>query len=125
MFQEINHATIGKLDNGDAAEIIDAAIKEAVKDFDDRSGEDGKPRKVVIELTFERRDNGEAEVSVEAHAKIPKRRTASTVCRLRFDKENGSKLQFNDLATDDPNQTTIDMHLNKNRRQKTEESEGE
>lgn len=126
MQQPVTCDTLGALDNGSARAIINRAILEAVTDLDDRAADDDKPRKVVIELTFERRKNSDVEVSVEAIAKVPKRRTASTVATLRL-ADNGSQLQFNDLATDDPSQRTIDERIkDKSRREKrTAESDGE
>lgn len=122
--QPLTCATLGDLDNGSARAIINRAILEAVTDLDDRAADDDKPRKVVIELTFERRKNSDVEVSVEAIAKVPKRRTASTVATLRL-ADNGSQLQFNDLATDDPSQRTIDERIKEKRRKTAAESEGE
>ena len=42
--------TIGDQDNGIARHLIDSEITKAVNDLDDRGEEDGKPRKVSIEL---------------------------------------------------------------------------
>lgn len=124
MQQPVTCDTLGALDNGSARAIINRAILEAVTDLDDRAADDDKPRKVVIELTFERRKNSDVEVSVEAIAKVPKRRTASTVATLRL-ADNGSQLQFNDMATDDPSQRTIDERIKENRRSRVAESDGE
>lgn len=71
MQQPVTCDTLGALDNGSARAIINRAILEAVTDLDDRAADDDKPRKVVIELTFERRKNSDVEVSVEAIAKVP------------------------------------------------------
>lgn len=98
--------TLGDLDGGAARAIIDAAFREAVRDLEDR-GDDGKPRKVVVTVTFETLDNGHVETRVEAQAKIPQRRTASTIASIRRD-QGAARLLFQTDAPDDPAQRTID-----------------
>lgn len=107
MNMPVTCATLANLDSGASGVIIDAAIREAVRDLDDRGGEDGKPRKVVIELTLKPLDNGQCAVHVFAQAKIPPRNTAGTIGAIRS-KADRPELFFNDLATRDPSQRTID-----------------
>ncbi len=100
--------TIGDLDGGAGRAIIEAAIGEAIRDLDDR-GEDGKPRKVEIVLTFTRRPNGQVECDLEAAPKGPRRRTASTVCNVRMDLvKQQAQLLFQTQAPSDPDQRTLD-----------------
>lgn len=106
MQRHLDSASLGSLDEGAAKLIMDQAILEAVRDLDDR-GEDGKPRVVNIVVTMKRMDNGLVEAHVEAEAKIPKRRTASTIASLRHD-AGQSKLLFQEYARGDPHQRTID-----------------
>ena len=99
---------IRHLDGGASGAIIDAAIADAVRDIDDR-GEDGKPRTVEIRLNFIKRPNGQVEVEVEAAAKVPRRRTASTCCNLKSNPTGTSPiLLFQQYSPADPDQRTID-----------------
>ncbi len=118
----VTYETLGSLDSGAAKAIINAAIKEAVSDLDDRGGDDGKARTVLIQIVLTPRSNGQAEVEVQATAKLPPRRTASTVAALRFAKDGGgSQLLFQDLAPDDPDQKTIDEVIDKQKHKKKED----
>lgn len=102
--------TLHELDNGAAGAIIDAAIREAVMDLEDRAAEDGKPRQVEVKVTFSRADNGQIITHVEANAKVPRRRTASTIGKIGVGKPGESAMLFQTMAPDDPNQSTIDQH---------------
>jgi hypothetical protein len=97
--------TIGELAGGAAELIINHAIEQAVADVDDR-GEDGKARKVAIELSLVKRSDGLVEAEVAAQAKLPPRRTASTVSKpVRGQDE--TKLLFQGFAPDNPDQQTF------------------
>lgn len=99
---------LGELDDGRAALIIDAAIREALADLDDR-GDDEKPRKVKIELTLQipDRSSGLVEATVDASAVIPKRRTATTYGRVAVE-NRFARLVFQTGAPDNPDQRTIE-----------------
>lgn len=106
--------TLGDLDGGAARAIIDAAIRDAVRDLDDR-GEDEKPRFVEVRLSLSRMDNGLLACHVEAAAKTPRRRTASTVGQVA--RRGGDVgVLFQTYAPEDPHQRTIDEveHNNRN-----------
>lgn len=98
--------SLGELDNGAARAIINAAIKSAVSDLDDR-GEDGKARSVVITLEMGRLDNGLVASHVSAQVKLPPRRTASTLGMVQT-RGGQSDVLFQTMAPDDPAQRTID-----------------
>lgn len=106
---------LGELDSGAARAIIDAAIRQAVLDMDDR-GTDGKPRSVNIVITLNRMDNGFIATHVEAEAKMPKRRTAGTVGVVKS-QQGTTGLLFQSLAPEDPTQRTIDEREAHERRQ--------
>ena len=106
MQQTISCDTLGGLSDGQARAIIDAAIGTVVADIDAR-GDDEKPRQVVITLTLSRRDNGQVAADVQADARMPKRRTTVTVAAIRR-QAGRAGLIYQDMATDNPNQTTID-----------------
>lgn len=102
----VTAASLGKLDSGMAGLIIDAAIREAISDLEDRGFQDEKPRKVNIVLTFKLLDNGQVHANVEATPKVPMRKTASTVGEFKQG-ERGAQLMFREASPDDPRQTTI------------------
>lgn len=98
--------SLGELDHGTARVVIDAALRKAVEDLDDR-GDDGKPREVNIKVTMEKIDGGLTSAHVKVAAKIPEYQINGTVCRHKV--VNGhSRLLFQQLAPDDPDQRTID-----------------
>lgn len=109
MITPVTCDTLGQLDGGAARAIIDAAIRDAIRDLDDR-GEDDKPRKVEIVLTLTRREDAGVECTVEAAARVPRRRTASVVGRLRRSGAE-SQLLFQEWDNEAPDQTTIDDHV--------------
>lgn len=102
--------TLGELDGGAARAVIDAAIREAVTDLEDRGADDEKPRKVKIMLTFELIDSGHVACRIEANPLGPPRRTASTIGQFRRD-GGAMRVQFNSLSPDSPNQTTIEDYM--------------
>ncbi len=99
--------TLGDLDGGSARAIVDAAIREAVNDLEDRAEYDEKPRDVVIKLRFEMRKNREVDVTLDATAKMPPRRTAMTTGQI-VAKDGRAGVRFSALAPDDPMQGTFD-----------------
>ena len=111
MQRVLNLESLAALDGGAAGAIIEAALREAVADLDDR-GQDKKPRKVLIAVTMLVLENGQVAVDVDACAQMPKRRTAATFCRIRKEAV-GSSLLFQEFAPDNPNQRTIDEVLNR------------
>lgn len=105
--KDLTVETIGELDDGAAGLMVNAAIRAALRDLEDR-GKDGQKRCVEIKLTFELRPNGQVETCVEAGPKIPRYRTAETVTDLRMDGKGEYKLIFQQHAPDDPRQRTLD-----------------
>lgn len=105
MQKPLSLATLGDLDSGTAAVIIDCALAEAIRDVEDR-GADGKARKVTIEVTLMRRSDGLIETDVGAQAKLPPRRTNSTVGKPVV-RGHKTELLFQQWAPDQPDQSTI------------------
>jgi hypothetical protein len=97
--------TIGELDGGRAAGIINAAIKAAVADLDDRGG-DTKARKVNISIEMKMDKNGHIFVSTQAKTQLPPYQTGGTLGAMRVTK-NGPQLEFQPLAPDDPSQEPL------------------
>jgi hypothetical protein len=78
---DITLATLGDLDGGTAGVMIDAALKAAKEDADDR-GSDGKAREVVIKVKMKQLPNEQIETIVTAKATVPEYQTHATFCRL-------------------------------------------
>lgn len=76
--------TLGHLQAGLAGAVIDAELQRAVDDLVDRGEEDGKARKVTIEIVLDPTKAGTV-VTVQAQAKLPIRNAGATVgeCRAR------------------------------------------
>jgi hypothetical protein len=104
---------IGDLNGGNARAAIDAAIAVAVADLHDRAQEDGKARKVQIDLEL-KMVNGLVTIDVQVHAKVPPYRTGSTVADVGF-KNKQPVLVFQSFAPENPAQDTIydDLEGNK------------
>lgn len=77
---ELNLETLGKINNGEARDKIEYELNRAALDID-AWGEDGKTRKVIIELRFTKRDDGLVETKVLAQAKLPPHEAASVVLK--------------------------------------------
>lgn len=99
--------TLADLDEGRAGFIIDAAIRRAVADLDERGGYDGKPRKVVITVTLDLNEKGQVESSLEACVKMPSLRTAPTVGDVENPGRADIGVRFSTNSPDDPTQRTI------------------
>jgi hypothetical protein len=98
--------TLGDQDSGIARMLIDAAINEAVKDLMDRAHEDGKPRNVCIQLDLVLHD-GLVISNVQAAAKIPPRRSKSTLMKPRMTRKDHTDLFFQPHNGENPDQPTF------------------
>lgn len=111
---KLNLDTIGELDGGAARMMIDAALRSAIADLDDR-GKDLKPREVNIKITMMLLENSSPVVRAEASTKVPSFRTAETVGILRREGPR-SVVHFQSLSPDDPHQRTIDEQIDDRQR---------
>lgn len=98
--------TIGDQDNGVARYLIDAEIAKAANDLDDRGEEDGKPRKVTIEIEMAS-VNGLVVTTVSAQAKLPPRRTRNTAGEMRMAGKGQHAIIFQQNNADRPDQPTM------------------
>lgn len=98
--------TIADLDNGTAGPLIDREIARAVADLVDRGEEDGKARKVVIQLELTIK-NGIVVTDVTADAKLPPKRTRSTATEARY-RDSEPVLCFQTHNPDRADQPTFD-----------------
>lgn len=97
--------TLGELDNGIARALIQKEIDRAVADLVDRGEEDGKVRKVTIEVEMGLHQ-GLVVAHVAAQAKIPPRRSRPTVGKLRVEKGR-DLLLFQPHDSSNPDQETL------------------
>jgi hypothetical protein len=111
--ETLNLDNLGELDSGQARGIVDAAIRSAIMDLEDRGGEDEKERKVTITLILEKIGDGIA-ATVEASVKVPAYKTGKTVAKLTFDGStpiNGRAvpvIKFRPGSPRNPDQKTFD-----------------
>lgn len=98
--------TIGDQDNGVARYLIDAEISKAANDLDDRGEEDGKPRKVTIEIEMVI-VNGLVITTVAAQAKLPARRTRNTAGEMRMAGKGNHAIIFQQNNADRADQPTM------------------
>jgi hypothetical protein len=98
--------TLGDLDQNAARLIIDAALRDAINDLEDRGQQDRKPRRVNIVVTFNLLDNGQVSATVEALAKVPMRKTASTIGEITRQGRN-MQIMFSQHSPDNPDQLTV------------------
>lgn len=103
---ELTCDTIGDQDNGIARHLIDSEIMKAVNDLDDRGEEDGKPRKVTIEIEMVSA-NGLVITTVAAQAKLPARRTRNTAGEMRMAGKGAHSIIFQRNNADNPDQPTF------------------
>ena len=85
MLDNLSAKTIGDLGGGSAAAVINAALRVAISDLEDRGLEDGKERKVTIEVVMKKIAADTDIVDVTADPTIPKFRCepTSAVGRIR------------------------------------------
>jgi hypothetical protein len=105
MLKNLTTETIGNLSNGQAGLVIDAALKKAIDDLEDRGEEDGKARSVKIEIAFQK-FKGQTVVDVVAEVKMPNFRTDATIAEARY-ADGNHKLFFQDLNAENPEQPTF------------------
>lgn len=99
--------TIGDQDNGIARHLIDSEITKAVNDLEDRGEEDGKPRKISIEIEL-KIVNGLTISTIAAQAKLPARKTRNTAGEMRMAGKNTHAIVFQKSNSDRPDQPTFD-----------------
>ena len=98
--------TIGDLDKGLARHLIDAEFAKAVNDLEDRAKEDGKTRKVIIEVDISLVD-GLILAYVSTQAKLPPKKTRYTAGQLRMAGKNQHAIIFMEDNPENPDQPTM------------------
>lgn len=105
MLKTLSCETIHELDNGIAGHLINAALKTAIADLEDRGEQDEKPRKVTIEIAMQKL-KGITIIATTADAKIPPFRSNSTIAEGRR-KDGTDSLLFQNQNAKRPDQGTF------------------
>lgn len=108
--QTITLETLADLDNGTAGAVVNAAIRAALQDLDDRAEQDRKPRKVSITLTLNKLNSGVLAAHVEATAKVPAYKTKGTLANIKVDERGRVSAEFEPLSPSNPNQKVIEFN---------------
>ena len=103
---QLTSDNIGDLDGGLAREIINKELARAVADFCDRGEEDGKERKVTIEIVIIHQKK-RACIDVKAKATIPPYRSGMTVASLDTKAGGEMVLAFRDDNPEAADQPTL------------------
>ena len=111
MQMKLDLDSLGELDGGAARAVVNAALRAAVEDLDDR-GHDEKTRDVTIKVSMRKMENGLSFVTLTAVTKVPDYRIGETVGMVKKEGSSASIL-FQTLSPDDPHQRTIDEVLPK------------
>lgn len=102
---KLDLSSLGKLSNGVSGGVIDAAIKAAVRDLEDR-GSDKKPRKVVIEVELKKLNDDSITAAVKAKTVLPPYLTSPTIAHLKVD-DGKVDAEFNPHSASNPDQMTM------------------
>jgi cation transport regulator ChaB len=96
--------TIESLSDGQAKAVINAALASAIRDTEDR-GEDGKERKVTVEIAFKKLGDS-VTVGVKAKVAVPQYVTKPTIGRIVM---NGRKpeVAFSPASATNPDQPRL------------------
>lgn len=107
--QNINCDNIGDLHHGFARTVINAALEAAQRDTEDR-GMDGAKRKVKIEISFEKVDDGAVKIGLRAICTVPNYQIPDTVAQIQAPAKRGAAptFAFRSDSPGRPDQPTID-----------------
>ena len=97
--------TMSGLSNGQVAAAVNAAMRAAIRDTEDR-GADKKVRSVSIEVDFAKVSEDTIAVAVKCKTKMPAYVTQPTFGNIVFDGVE-PKVEFNPHSADEPAQATL------------------
>lgn len=105
---ELNLDTLGELDSGAARHAIDAALRQALSDIEDRGLEDGKARKVTVEIELKKISDDFVEMFVKTKCTMPAYQTAKTHGVLQKDPYTRKVgVKFQPYSPENPEQDSI------------------
>lgn len=99
-------ATLGDLAGGQAEAIVNAALRAALNDTEDR-GADKKARKVTIEVEMKKIGNDGVAVSLKATPKLPSYATDSTVGEILIGDKGQAEMAFSPTVSDRADQPPL------------------
>lgn len=99
-------ANLGALSGGQAAGTINAALRAALRDVEDRGG-DKKPRKVTIEVELRKLGDDNVSATVRAKSTLPPYQTDPTFGELRINDNGQAEMKFSPADADNPEQPAI------------------
>ena len=100
--------TIGDLDGGIFRLLVDQEIERLTKDVEDRAEEDGRPRRLVIDIEVIK-SKGMVIITPRVDVKLPPRVSGSTVAKERMRSKGQPQLLFQPYNSDHPDQGTFDI----------------
>lgn len=98
--------TIGQLAAGQAEATINAALRAALRDTEDR-GADKKPRKITIEIELRKLGEDNVSATVKAKTTVPPYQTDPTIGELRLNDRGQPEMGFSPAAPDNPDQPAL------------------
>lgn len=99
-------ANVGKLAGGQAEATINAALRAALRDTEDR-GADKKGRKVTIEIELKKLGEDNVSATVKAKCSVPPYVTDPTFGELRVGEAGQPEMAFSPADPDNPDQPAL------------------
>ncbi len=95
--------TLGQLASGQAEAVVNAALRNALRDTEDR-GDDKKARKVTITVEMKKIGKDSIGISVGCKPTLPNYQTDSTVADLFINERGNPEAAFSPVAPSNPDQ---------------------
>lgn len=105
--QTLTLATLGELAGGEAEAVVNAALRAALRDTEDR-GEDKKARKVTIVVELKKVGDGHVSATLQAKTTLPNYQTNTTIGELKPDERGHPVMNFGPHAPLNPDQPPLD-----------------
>lgn len=103
---ELTLATLGQLAGGQAEATVNAALRAALRDTEDRGG-DKKPRKVTIEIVLEKLSEDALSATVRAKTTVPPYQTEPTIGSIVAGDRGAPAMAFAPNSPGNPNQPDL------------------
>lgn len=99
-------ATLGELAGGQAAAVVDAALRSALRDTEDR-GSDKKSRTVTITVVMGKIGTDKVGVGLKAKTSLPPYVTDDTIGDLSVNDRGNPECAFSPVSAENPDQPEI------------------
>ncbi|HEY1190997.1 MAG TPA: hypothetical protein VGE74_25415 [Gemmata sp.] len=103
--ESLSLATLGELSAGQSEAIINAALRQAIRDTEDR-GADKKSRKVMIEIDLKKIGESVA-ATVKAKVTMPPYQTETTIGDIKLNERGQPEMVFAPASPHNPKQQTL------------------